>query len=56
MTGIMPVTPCGLMMRTRTSPAGDGTVIHSSSTAGLLTWTLDCASSRIFRASAGVLS
>src|SRR5215469_9932524 len=55
MTGSMPVAPCGLMMRTRTSPAGDGTVIHSSSTGSLLTGA-DCASSRTLRASAGAIS
>src|SRR5215472_17180500 len=56
MTGSMPVALCGLMMRTRTSPAWDGIVIHSSSIAGFATWTLDCASSRTFRASAGAIS
>src|SRR4051794_41813593 len=54
-TGSTPVAPGGLISRTRTSPTGAGTVIHSSSTGSVLSG-LDCASSRIFRASAGALS
>jgi hypothetical protein len=55
MTGSMPLAPCGLMMRTRASPSGEGTVIHSSSTGSFLTGP-DCASTRTFLASAGVIS